>query len=96
MKVTKKKLITEIAGNTGIAAEKVETVLMAFSESIIYHLCEGDTMEIDGIGVYKTRVSAARTGRNPYSGESIEIPEKIVPTFKFAKYIKEAVEESGI
>lgn len=96
MKVTRKILIDEIAENTGISKPKVKEVLECFSGLIITHLTKRDTMEIDGIGIFKTSKTSARTGRNPVTKEPLEIPARMAPKFKFAKWIKDAVAEMEV
>jgi DNA-binding protein HU-beta len=75
-------------GGTKVAAEEaVDTVI----STIIDNLRGGDEVSIAGLGIFSVRQRAARTARNPRTGESIQIPAMKVPKFRAAKALKEAV-----
>ena len=67
----------------------VKTILDSMAES----LANGHRIEIRGFGSFTISHRPARTGRNPRSGESVEIPEKRVPHFKPGKALREAVDQ---
>jgi DNA-binding protein HU-beta len=89
--MNKIELIEVVAERTGLAksdaARAVEAVLGAITET----LQRGDTVALSGFGSFVAKVRAARTGRNPRTGESIAIPASRVPAFKAGKGLKDAL-----
>ncbi|MFA7238709.1 MAG: HU family DNA-binding protein [Sulfuricellaceae bacterium] len=95
--MTKQKLIGEIqniaatlAGKT-ICKTDVETVINALVGKIQGELAAGEKVTVPGLGTFTVKSRAARTGRNPKTGASLDIPAKIVPHFSAATALKEAV-----
>ena len=77
-----------VLGTTKADAERaVETVV----ESIVSALKAGDEVSFAGLGIFKTKVRAARAARNPRTGETVQVPAMRVPKFQPAKALKEAV-----
>lgn len=75
-------------GTTKVAAEEaVDTVI----SSIVDNLRNGEEVSIAGLGIFSVKQRAARTARNPRTGESIQIQAMKVPKFRAAKALKEAV-----
>ena len=80
--------IHEVVGGTRADAERaVETLIDAISDS----LKKGKEVSIAGLGIFSSKTRNARTGRNPRTGESIDIPAMRVPKFRAAKALKDAV-----
>lgn len=80
--------VHEKLGTTKVAAEEaVDTVV----NSIVDAMKRGEEVSIAGLGIFKVKDRAARTARNPRTGESIQIPAMKVPKFQPAKALKEAV-----
>lgn len=80
--------ICEKIGGTKVAAEQaVDTMI----ETIIGALKKGGEVSIAGLGIFSTKNRAARTARNPRTGESINVPAMRVPKFRAAKGLKDAV-----
>ena len=80
--------VHEVLGGTKADAERaVET----FVSTTVSALQAGDEVSIAGLGIFSTKMRPARTGRNPRTGESIEIPAMRVPKFRAAKGLKDAV-----
>jgi len=77
------------ADNPELRADEVEQVVDIFFDEIAARLAEGGRVELRGFGAFSTRQREARTGRNPRSGESVEVPAKKVPYFKPGKEIRE-------
>ncbi len=75
--------------NSGLRAEEVEQVVDVFFEEISERLAEGGRVELRGFGAFSTRERQARTGRNPRTGEKVEVPAKRVAYFKPGKEIRE-------
>jgi DNA-binding protein HU-beta len=80
--------VHEVVGGTRADAERaVETLISTVSDA----LSKGQEVSIAGLGIFATKTRNARTGRNPRTGESIEIPAMRVPKFRAAKALKDAV-----
>jgi DNA-binding protein HU-beta len=80
--------VHEVVGGTRADAERaVETAIDAIVES----LKKGKEVSIAGLGIFSSKTRNARTGRNPRTGESIDIPAMRVPKFRAAKALKDAV-----
>jgi integration host factor subunit beta len=71
--------------NPSLRAEEVEQVVDVFFEEIAQRLADGGRVELRGFGAFSTREREARTGRNPRTGASVEVPAKRVPYFKPGK-----------
>jgi integration host factor subunit beta len=69
--------------------EEIEQVVSIFFDEIAKRLAEGGRVELRGFGAFSTREREARTGRNPRTGEAVEVPEKRVPYFKPGKEMRE-------
>ncbi len=89
--MNKAELIDAVAENADIskaaATRAVDTVL----ESITATLKNGEQVALIGFGTFSVKDRAARTGRNPRTGEPLEIPAARVPSFKAGKALKDAV-----
>ena len=68
--------------NPELRAQEVEQVVDIFFEEIAQRLAEGGRIELRGFGAFSTREREARTGRNPRTGEAVDVPAKRVPSFK--------------
>ncbi|MDP3763935.1 MAG: HU family DNA-binding protein [bacterium] len=75
-------------GGTKVQAEEVVDVMI---DSIVSTLKSGDEVSIAGLGIFSTKVRAARQARNPRTGQAISVPSMRVPKFRPAKALKEAV-----
>ena len=71
--------------NPELRAEEVEQLLDIFFDEISERLAEGGRVELRGFGAFSTRSREARTGRNPRTGEAVDVPAKRVPYFKAGK-----------
>lgn len=90
------ELINKIAANvanTGTSKADIKFVLNALGDVTHAELSKGGDVTIPGIGKLTVKKTEARTGRNPRTGESVEIPEKRKPVFTSAKALKDAVNE---
>lgn len=79
--------------NPELRAEEVEQVVDIFFDEITQRLAEGGRVELRGFGAFSTRDREARTGRNPRTGEAVDVPAKRVPYFKAGKEIKKRLNE---
>lgn len=94
--MNKAELIRAIASETGLLKATVENVLEAQGRIIASHLANCDANAeaeavLPGLGKLKTTTRAARTGRNPQTGESIEIPERVAVNFHAGKYLADGL-----
>lgn len=78
---------TKLGGTKVQAEEVVETII----DQIVGALKKGGEVSIAGLGIFSTKTRAARTARNPRTGESVSVPAMRVPKFRAAKALKEAV-----
>lgn len=85
------ELVAGIASTTGMPKSQVEAVLGEVAEKAKAALKSGGEISLPGLGKLKTKVSAARTGRNPKTGESVEIPAKTKVKFSVAKELRDAM-----
>ena len=77
------------AENQDLRPEEVEQVVDIFFEEISARLADGGRVELRGFGTFSTRGRDARVGRNPRTGESVDVPAKRVPYFKPGKDMRE-------
>lgn len=89
--MNKKELINIVTETTGLAKKDVTAVVDATFDKIAEALKNGDKVKLSGFGNFEVRERAARKGRNPQTGEEIEIPASKVPVFKPAKSLRDAV-----
>lgn len=87
--MNKAAMIAKIAEKTDLTKKQAEAALNAFTDSVIEALKEGDKVQMMGFGTFEVKERAARTGRKPSTGESIEIPAKKSPVFKAGKGFKD-------
>jgi DNA-binding protein HU-beta len=89
--MNKQQLVSNIAEKSGLTKRDVELVVNSFLDEVTETLQQGEKVQLIGFGTFETRKRASRTGRNPQTGETIEIPESTVPAFKAGNKLKEAV-----
>jgi Bacterial nucleoid DNA-binding protein len=80
--------------NPDLRTEEVEQIVDIFFDEIAQRLAEGGRVELRGFGAFSTREREARTGRNPRTGETVEVPAKRVPYFKAGKEIRNRLNEN--
>ena len=91
--MNKTELVSVIAEKTGLSKKDSEKALAAAVETVTEALKAGDKVQLVGFGTFETKTRPARTGRNPRTGEDIEIAASRQPTFKAGKALKDAVAE---
>ncbi|HDK37822.1 MAG TPA: HU family DNA-binding protein [Thiolapillus brandeum] len=89
--MNKKELVEAIAESADISQQQAGNALNGMIAAITKALQEGETVSIVGFGSFLVRDRAARTGRNPKTGETIEIKASKSPAFKAGKALKDAV-----
>ena len=79
--------------NPDLRAEEIEQVVDIFFDEIAQRLAEGGRVELRGFGAFSTREREARVGRNPRTGEAVNVPAKRVPYFKAGKEIRKRLND---
>src|SRR5436853_4810784 len=93
--LTKADLIEEVLNVTELPRKESETIVETIFDSIIAALRKGEKIEIRGFGSFRTRQRRGRVGRNPKTGEKVEVPAKKIPFFKPSKELKDFVNTSN-
>ena len=89
--MTKQDLVAHMADAADISKKAAEEALNAFVDGVKKALKKGDGVTLVGFGTFGVSKRQARTGRNPQTGATIQIPARKVPTFKAGKGLKDAV-----
>ncbi|WP_040228344.1 HU family DNA-binding protein [Bhargavaea cecembensis] len=89
--MNKTDLVNSVAEATGLSRKDATNAVESVFNSISDALANGDKVQLIGFGNFEVRERAARKGRNPQSGEEIEIAASKVPAFKPGKALKDAV-----
>ena len=89
--MTKNDLIKTVAGKVEMTQKDVSKVVDSLIETIVEAVASGEKIQFVGFGSFEVAERAARTGRNPQTGEAIEIPASKTPKFKAGKAFKDAV-----
>lgn len=76
------------AAHPHLERSEAELVVAAFLDEIVHALAEGRRVELRGFGAFSTRARNAKLGRNPRTGEPVEVPPKRVPFFKAGKEMR--------
>ena len=87
-------LVARVTEATGLTSQQAGAAVAATLEGIVAGVAAGDTVTLPGFGTFDQRERAARTGRNPQTGESIEIAASVAPGFKPGAAFKRAVSEA--
>ena len=91
----KSELIQRIAvANPHLYHRDVERIVNVILDEIIEALARGDRVELRGFGAFTVKHRAPRTGRNPRTGDTVEVGEKYVPFFKTGKELRERLNAS--
>lgn len=88
--MNKSQLIEKIAEGADVSKASAGRALDSFIESVTGALKDGDSVALVGFGTFSVRDRAARTGRNPQTGATIEIAAAKIPSFKAGKALKDA------
>jgi integration host factor subunit beta len=94
--MTKADLVEEVAKVTELTRKDSEVIVDTLFESVIKALRTGDKLEVRGFGSFRVRQRNARVGRNPKTGEKVEVPAKRVPYFKPSKELKDLINEGAL
>ncbi len=93
--MTKSELIETIASKQGLPFRYVETAVNAVVDSITEAMSRDERVEIRGFGNFTVRYYGAYRGRNPKTGERVDVPPKRLPFFKVGKDLRERVDTSS-
>ena len=94
--MTKADLVEEVSRVTELTRKDSEVIVDTLFESVIKALRDGDKLEVRGFGSFRVRQRNARVGRNPKTGEKVEVPAKRVPYFKPSKELKDLINDGTI
>ena len=89
--MNKSELIDAIAASAGLTKADAGRAIDATTSAITAALKKGDTVTLVGFGTFSVKERAARTGRNPKTGEELQIKATKVPSFKAGKGLKDSV-----
>ena len=93
--MTKADLVEDVARAAELTKKDAERLVEIVFESIIDTLNNGEKIELRGFGSFRVRERGARRGRNPKTGDPVNIPAKRVPYFKPGKELKELINEDA-
>ena len=91
MIMNRNELIASMAEKSGLSKKDVGTALDAFTAAVQETFKSGDKVQLVGFGTFEVKERAARTGKNPRTGKTVEIPAAKVPVFKAGKALKDAL-----
>ena len=89
--MNKTELVAAIAEKSGLTTMDAEVVINAFTETVAAELKKGEKVQLVGFGTFEVSERAARTGRNPHTGEAMEIAASKAPKFHPGKAFKDAI-----
>ncbi len=92
--MNKADLVGKVAEKAGLTKKDAEKAINAFVASVQEALVKKDKVQLIGFGTFEVKERAARTGRNPQTGEAIKIAASKAPVFKVGKALKDAVNKS--
>ena len=93
--MTKAVLVEEVARVAGLTKKHSEIIVDTVFRSIVDALHRGEKIELRGFGSFRLRRREPRKGRNPKTGEKVDVPSKLVPYFKPGKELKELINGDG-
>jgi integration host factor subunit beta len=93
--MTKAELVDEVARVVQLTKKQAETIVNIVFDSIVDSLRAGEKIELRGFGSFRLRSRKSRTGRNPKTGEKVEVPSKKIPYFKPGKELKELINHAA-
>src|SRR5438067_13937351 len=92
--MTKPELVDEVARVVQLTKKQAETIVNIVFGSIVDSLRSGQKIGLRGFGSFRLRSRKSRTGRNPKTGEKVEVPSKKIPYFKPGKELKELINKA--
>ncbi len=93
--MTKSELIAKLANeNPHLFQRDVERIVTTIFDEITNALAQGDRVELRGFGAFSIKERGSRVGRNPRTGEAVDVGEKFIPYFKTGKQLRERLNPS--
>ena len=89
--MNKADFVAKIAEKSGLTRKQAELAVAAFTQPVTDALKDGDKVQLMGFGTFEVKERPARTGRNPATGEAIEIAASKAPVFKAGKGLKDSI-----
>ncbi|ADL06895.1 HU family DNA-binding protein [Thermosediminibacter oceani] len=89
--MNKAELVSVMAEKSGLTKKDSEKALNAFIEAVSEALSKRDKVQLVGFGTFEVRERSQRKGRNPQTGEEIDIPAASIPAFKAGKALKDSI-----
>lgn len=89
--MNKTELVAAIAEKAGLSKKDAEGAVKAFTDTVAEQLKAGEKIQLVGFGTFEVAERAARTGKNPQTGEAIKIPASKAPKFKAGKALKDMI-----
>ncbi|CCY68900.1 dNA-binding protein HU-beta [Clostridium sp. CAG:678] len=89
--MNKTELVAAVVAKAELSKKDAEAAVKAVIDSVTEALADGDKVALVGFGTFEVKTRAARTGKNPRTGEAISIPASKVPSFKAGAALKNAV-----
>ncbi len=89
--MNKAELVAAMSDKAGITRKDAENALKAFTDVVAEELRKGEKIQLVGFGTFEVSERAARTGRNPQTGEEMKIAASKAPKFKAGKALKDMV-----
>ena len=89
--MTKADLVEEVVRVTDVSKKQAETIVNTVFNSIVDALRKDDKIELRGFGSFRVRRRRSRHGRNPKTGDRVDVPEKRIPYFKPGKELKDLI-----
>ena len=93
--MTKAELVEEVSRVSDLTKKHSETIVDTVFKSIIDALHRGEKIELRGFGSFRLRKRESRKGRNPKTGDKVDVPPKRVPYFKPGKELKDLINRTG-
>jgi integration host factor subunit beta len=93
--LTKADLVEEVARTAQVTKKQAEEIVQTVFATIVDSLHAGRKVELRGFGSFRIRSRGARLGRNPKTGERVEVPPKRIPYFKPGKELKEQLNSAS-
>jgi integration host factor subunit beta len=93
----KSELVLRLAEqNPHLYQRDIENIVNAILDTITDALARGDRVELRGFGAFSVKTRDARVGRNPRTGETVDVSEKVIPVFKTGKEMRLRLNQGGI
>lgn len=95
-RMTKANLIDEVSRVVELSRKDSEVIVETIVEGIVRSLRVGDKVEIRGFGSFRTRQRKPRVGRNPKTGERVDVPARKIPFFKPSRELKDLLNSTAV